>query len=147
MTALRLPRPVLEGSFRQLRECGAGRAECVLYWCASLDQPDLLARAVHPVHRAGHGGYEVDPDWVTPFFLELRRTREAVRVQVHTHPHGAGHSRTDDQYALVPATGFLSLVIPCFAAGPVGFAGAVLVQLQPDGTWGPADPEEVLSLV
>ena len=146
MTALRLPRPVLESSFRQLRECGAGRAECVLYWCASFDQPDLLTRAVHPVHRAGRGGYEIDPDWITPFFLGLRRTRETVRIQVHTHPRQAGHSRTDDQYALAPAVGFLSLVIPDFTAGPAGFAGAVLVQMQLDGTWRSADPEEVLSV-
>ena len=58
-------------------------------------------------------------------------------MQVHTHPHEAGHSRTDDQFALAPATGFLSLVIPGFAAGPAGFAGTALVRMQPDGTWAP----------
>jgi hypothetical protein len=146
VSALRLPRPVLDASFRQLRECGAGRAECVLYWCAFLGQPDLLTRAVHPVHRAGPYGYEVDSAWVTSFFLELRRARQTARVQVHTHPGQAGHSRTDDQFALVPAAGFFSLVIPRFAGGPPGFAGTVLVRMQPDGTWSPADPQEVFRL-
>jgi hypothetical protein len=146
VSVLRLPRPVLDASFRQFRDCGAGCAECVVYWCASLDQPGLLTRAVHPVHRAGPNGYEVDSAWVTSFFLDLRRTRQTARVQVHTHPRHADHSRTDDQFALVPATGFLSLVIPRFAAGPAGFAGAALVRMQPDGTWGPADPQEVFRL-
>ena len=146
MSVLRLPRPVLDTSFRQLRDCGAGRAECVIYWCASLDQPDLLTRAVHPVHRAGAGWYEVDSAWVTSFFLDLRRTRETVRVQVHTHPGQAGHSRTDDRFALVPAAGFLSLVIPHFAVGPACFEDAALVRIQPDGTWAPADPQEVFRL-
>ena len=114
-----------------------------MYWCASLDQPDLLTRVVHPVHHAGPGGYEVDSAWVTSSSSSLRRARQTVRVQVHTHPRGAGHSRIDDRFSLVPAAGFLSLVIPCFAAGPAGLAGTALVQMQPDGTWAPADPEEV----
>ena len=136
MSDLRLPRPVLDSSFRQLRDCGAGRAECVVYWCASLDQPDLLTRAVHPVHRAGAAGYEVDSAWVTQFFLDLRSTRQTVRVQVHTHPREAGHSRIDDRFSLAPATGFLSLVIPCFAGGPKGFTATALAQMQPDGVLG-----------
>jgi hypothetical protein len=142
MNPLRLPRQILDGTFQQLRDCGAGRAECVVYWCASLDEPGLLARVVHPVHHAGRAGYEVDSAWVTQFFLELRSTRETVRVQVHTHPWQAGHSEVDDQFALAPASGFLSLVIPCFAVGPAGLAGTALVQMQPDGSWAPADPEE-----
>ena len=146
MSTLRLPRAVLEDSFARLRECGGGRAECVVYWCASRDTPSLLTRVVHPAHRAGYGGYEVDSAWVTQFFLGLRRTRETVRAQVHTHPHEAGHSWTDDQFSLVPAAGFLSLVIPRFAAGPATLADAALVQMRPDGTWAPAAPEEVFRL-
>ena len=75
-------------------------------------------------------------------FLGLRRDRQTARVQVHTHPREAGHSRTDDRFSLVPATGFLSLVIPDFAAGPAGLGSTVLVQMQPDGTWTAADPQE-----
>jgi hypothetical protein len=116
----------------------------VLYWCDSLDQPGLLTRVVHPVHHAGHGGYEVDSAWVTQFFLGLRSSRETVRVQVHTHPHAAGHSAIDDRFALAPANGFLSLVIPDFATGPAVLAGTVLVRMQPDGTWTPVLPEEAL---
>ena len=146
MSALRLPRAVLDSSFQQLRDCGAGRTECVVYWCAVSDQSDLLTRVVHPLHHAGPRGYEVDSAWVTQFFLDLRRTQETVKVQVHTHPREAWHSAVDDQFSLVPATGFLSLVIPNFAAYPAGLAGSALVRMQPDGTWAPANPQEEFSL-
>jgi hypothetical protein len=143
---LRLARTILQDSFGQLHECGAGRAECVVYWCASLARPRVLTRMVHPLHHAGYGGYEVDSAWVTGFFLDLLRRQEAARVQVHTHPGEAHHSRTDDRFSLVPAAGFLSLVIPRYAAGPPGFDGAALVRMQPDGTWAPADPGEVFEV-
>jgi len=144
VSTVRLPRMVLADSFRLLRECGAGRAECVLYWCASQDQPNLITRPVQPVHRAGAGWYEVDTAWVTEFFLDLRRTRETVRVRVHTHPFEAGHSRIDDAFALVPAAGFLSLVIPDFANGPVSLTDTALVRMGTNGTWTPVQTEEVL---
>lgn len=143
MSHLVLPSLVLEDSFGQLRRCGKGRAECALYWCAPLDRPDRLTRAVHPAHESGYAWYEVDSAWVTGFFLDLRRRRESVRVQVHTHPAGAGHSQADDLFSLAPAAGFMSLVIPQFAAGSAGLRGTALVVMQPNGTWKPADPREV----
>ena len=146
MSDLRLPRPVLDSSFRQLRDCGAGRAECVVYWCASLDQPDLLTRAVHPVHRAGPPA--------------TRSTRRGSRSSSSTC--AAPARRSGYRFTLTPArpvipgstTGsrwrprpaFLSLVIPCFASGPTGFTGTALVQMQPDGVWAPADPGDVFRL-
>jgi hypothetical protein len=144
VTTLRLPAALLSESFAQLRACGASRHECVVYWCAAVDEPDLLTRVVHPVHHAGPAWYEVDSAWVTEFFLQLRHDRQTVRVQVHTHPGPAGHSGTDDQFSLVPATGFLSLVIPRFAAGRIGLQDTHLGRMQPTGTWSRVEPEGVL---
>lgn len=144
MSALHLPAAVLHDSFVQLRACGAGRNECVLYWCTAHDRPDVVTRIVHPVHAAGPAWYEVDHAWITRFFLQLRQLGETVRVQVHTHPRNAGHSHTDDQFSLVPATGFLSLVIPQFATGPVGLDDSYVGRMKPDGTWAEVPHEEVL---
>jgi hypothetical protein len=146
VSVLTLSRSLLEDSFLTLRECGAGRRECVVYWCASAEQPDLLNRVVHPVHHAGLAWYEVDSAWVNQFFLELRRAQQMVRVQVHTHPFDAGHSEVDDEFSLVPIAGFHSLVIPEFAVGPIGFTDAALVQMQADGTWGSASPQEAIRI-
>jgi hypothetical protein len=144
VTTLRLPATLLGESFAQLRTCGAGRHECIAYWCAAVDEPDLLTCVVHPVHHAGPAWYEVDSAWVTEFFLQLRQDRQTVRVQVHTHPGPAGHSGTDDQFSLVPATGFLSLVIPRFASGRIGLQDTYLGRMQPTGTWERVDAQEVL---
>jgi hypothetical protein len=66
-------------------------------------------------------------------------------VQVHTHPRRASHSRTDDIFALAPATGFLSLVIPNFGLGRVSLEGAVLVEMDASGEWIPRPPDQVFA--
>jgi hypothetical protein len=137
---------VLERTYSQLATCGGGRRECVVYWVSRHDDPDVIRRVVHPVHRAGFFGYEVDSDYVNSLFLDLRRDREKARVQVHTHPEGASHSATDDRFALAPSLGFLSLVIPNFALGPPDLAASHLVEMQADGEWQQVDSEATLGL-
>jgi hypothetical protein len=90
---------------------------------------------VHPVHQAHVAGFAVDGTWLTEFWKQLSRRKMGVRVQVHTHPGAAFHSPTDDAYPMVPSLGFLSLVIPNFGLGPVGFKDAYLAELQEDGSW------------
>jgi hypothetical protein len=128
---------MLEATFDHFRRCGGGRRECVAYWTGPIEAPGRVDRVEHPRHRATRYGYEVDSAWVTAFFLALREDRRTVRLQVHTHPRWAGHSDTDDRFALVPALGFLSLVIPRFALGPVGLDGAVMVAMDEAGKWVP----------
>lgn len=132
---LTLPGDVLAATFKQFRDCGRGRRECVAYWCSSTVNPDVLTRVVHPLHTASSGGYTVDDAWVTNFFRDLHDNEEIVRVQVHTHPREAGHSWIDDAYALLPAAGFLSLVMPDFATGPVTLDGTHLVLMTRGGDW------------
>jgi hypothetical protein len=100
-------------------------------------------RVEHPRHRAGRFGYEVDTLWVTEFFLRLRDERRTARLQAHTHPRSAGHSETDDRFALVSVPGFLSLVIPSFAMGPIGLDDAALVAMGDDGEWVPRSTSEI----
>lgn len=140
-----MARSLLDATFEQLRSCGDGKRECVAYWCARQDEPDRLHRVVHPVHDAGLAGYSVDSEWVTKFFLDLRQAGETVRVQVHTHTGKASHSATDDQFALAPSQGFLSLVLPDFAFGPVSLDLAHLVEMQADGSWAAVHINEALS--
>jgi hypothetical protein len=140
---LTLPTSLVTDTFDLFRTCGDGRRECVAYWCAARSEPDVLTRVVHPAHTVFRGGYQVDDDWVMQFFVDLHGSEELVRVQIHTHPRGAGHSWIDDAYSLVPAAGFLSLVVPSFALGPVGLDHTHLVEMQADGNWDERRPEEV----
>ena len=147
MSPISVPRPLVEQSFRIFAECGEGRHECVTYWVARQTNPNVVHRIIHPIHRAGPFGYQVDSDFVTKLFLDLRLTNEMVRAQVHTHPRDAGHSSIDDNFALAPSTGFLSLVAPDFGVGRRSLDDCYLVEMQSDGTWLVLDPRTHLVLV
>jgi hypothetical protein len=131
----RLECGMLEETFRHFRQCGAGREECQVLWLSSWENPEVIAKIVHPRHRAGRGGFVLDDRWLNDFWMELGDTNMGIRFQVHTHPMEAFHSQTDDDYPIIHKPGFLSLVIPNFALGPVGFKDAYLTEIQPDGRW------------
>ena len=131
----RLPRRMLDETFSILRSCGAGNRECQLYWVSRWDDPLTLTDVVHPKHRSSRYALSIDSDWISKFWKQLADEGLGVRFQVHTHPGEAFHSQTDDAYPLLHQVGFLSLVIPDFALGPVGFDQAYLTEIQPDGDW------------
>src|SRR5438105_1926108 len=128
-----VPKRVLKLTFDHFRKCGRGWRECQTLWTSSWNTVEEITDVVHPKHRAHVGGFEVQSDWLTSFWLELAERNEGVRVQVHTHPGEAFHSATDDSYPIVHSPGFLSLVIPRFAEGDIGFEEAFLAVLGQDG--------------
>ncbi len=144
---MRMDQEVLEDAFGHLRRCGAGRAECVLYLTGPVVAPTLIDGLMHPIHTACPGGYDVPSDAIGEVWHELLIRGRSVRVQVHTHPDVAYHSPTDDSHALIHTAGFLSLVIPNFALGHVGFDGAFLAELNDQGRWTPVPFEGHLELV
>jgi hypothetical protein len=131
----KLSRRIVEESFSIFRSCGGNRHECQLYWLSSWDSPLELIEVSHPRHTASRVGLSIDSDWITDFWNDLSRRRRSVSLQVHTHPGAAFHSAVDDAYPLLCHPGFLSLVIPDFAMGQVGFEHAYLAEIQPDGSW------------
>ena len=128
-----VPHRMLELTFDHFRKCGRGQRECQILWTSSWNAVEEITGVVHPQHRAHVGGFEIESAWLTSFFLELLERNEGVRVQVHTHPGEAFHSRTDDAYPMIHTPGSLSLVIPRFATGEVGFDDAFLAELDNDG--------------
>lgn len=144
---LLLTKGVLEQAFEHLRQCGAGRRECVVYLTGPVDQADVVDAVVHPRHTAGPAGYDLDSAAIAELWRDLVSVGRSIRVQVHTHPGAAFHSSRDDALALVHTPGFLSLVIPSFALGPVGFDGAYLGERTPDGRWVAAPLSERFELI
>jgi len=124
---------VLVKTFELLGQCGRGRRECQVLWTSAWLSPTLIADVVHPTHSAHVGGFTVDGPWISAFWLELAAQSKGIRVQVHSHPGAAFHSATDDRYPIINTPGFLSLVIPEFGLGPVGFKGAFLAEIAPNG--------------
>lgn len=133
--ALTLAPGIMANTFAQLRKCGRGRDECVVYWTGPRSTPGAVDGVIQPTHQAGAEWYEIEPDWITSFFLELRSAGRTARAQVHSHPALAWHSCTDDRYPLAPSPGFYSLVLPRFALGHVGLNDAYLAEVGADGTW------------
>jgi hypothetical protein len=146
VSRFRLPREVLTRTFEQFRKCGCGRRECQALWVGPWSDPLAITDVIHPKHSGHMGGFTIDEGWLHQFWLELGRTDRGIRLQVHTHPGEAFHSATDDAYPIIHKPGFLSLVIPNFALGPVGFKDAYLTEIQPDGRWRQADINERIDL-
>jgi hypothetical protein len=138
---------LLSETFYRFRRCGRARRECQLLWTSEWAHPSVISGVVHPQHLAHGGGFELDSAWINDFWLELGRTGRGIRVQVHTHPSEAFHSTIDDDYPIIHSEGFLSLVIPDFAMGPVGFDRAYLAEITSNGTWRELSPESRLQIV
>lgn len=131
---LRIAADLLQETFVTLRACGRNHAECVVYWIGPASENSALTLE-HPLHTRSPFGYQVDDQWLLDFSMRLAKTKQSVKVQVHTHPGEAFHSVTDDEWPIVSQAGFLSLVIPEFANNAPSFAGAWVGRLQTDGTW------------
>ena len=132
--AIQLTADILASTFRVLQECGRGECECAVFWTGPADN-DLVDGFEHPLHRRSSGGYDVESNWLTEFWKRLAAASRSIKAQVHTHPGEAFHSATDDRWPIISQTGFLSIVIPDFAAGAPTLSRAWVGRLQANGSW------------
>jgi hypothetical protein len=142
---LTLAEGLMSETLSTLRRCGAGRNECVVYWTASLQSPDMIDGTLHPEHLAGPSFYEVTAGWLNQTWVALARGERTIRAQVHTHSGPAFHSASDDGFPVVQQAGFLSLVLPNHARGD-DLSGAYLTRLGTDGRWHAITIDEGLGL-
>jgi hypothetical protein len=130
-------------TLRVLHRCGRERSECVALWSGRLDTSDLVDEVLHPAHDVGPHGYEINPDWMHRLWVDLSEQRRCLRAQVHTHPRGAFHSPTDDEFPAVHTPGFVSLVVPAFARPPIDVASVHASVVGPDGWLRSSFPKEI----
>jgi hypothetical protein len=142
-----VPVALLQETFDFLRGCGGGQRECQVLWTSRWADPHLICSVIHPRHRAHGGGFEIESEWINSFWLDLACREQGIRVQIHTHPCEAFHSTVDDAYPILHHVGFLSLVIPDFARGPVSFDRAYLAEIGADGRWREIAPEDRLEII
>jgi len=131
---LQLARSIVHKTFHTFRECGRGECECVAYWTGPA-YASLIDGLEHPVHLRSALGYQVDDGWLTTFWKALGASERSIKAQIHTHPAGAFHSATDDEWPIVSQAGFISIVIPDFALGQPSLENAWIGQLDINGEW------------
>jgi hypothetical protein len=143
----RVSKAILSQTFEHFRSCGRGQRECQALWISAWRSPETITDVVHPAHRAHAQGFVLDDLWLNRFWLELAEQDKGIRVQIHTHPRDAFHSATDDAFPIIHTPGFLSLVIPNFAIGPIGLREAFLTEIENDGLWREVRCEQRLEIV
>ena len=119
----------------QLRSCGQGRHECVVFLVADLDLGDVAVDLIHPAHTAAGAWFEVDGPSLNALFVDLVDQNHMVVAQAHSHPGAwVDHSPTDDEFPVLPTPGFVSVVVPDFGrdSGPDEWGVHVL---QASGEW------------
>ncbi len=131
---MRVAAGVVANTFGVLRQCGIRALECVVYWTGP-SQEELVDEVVHPLHHSTAYGYAVDENWLTNFWGRLLLSGRSVKAQVHSHPGTAFHSATDDRWPIVSQSGFVSIVVPNFAAGEPSLRDAWVGRLGEDGRW------------
>src|ERR1043166_8840962 len=126
---------ILSRTFEHFRLCGQGRRECQALWTSAWCSVQTITDVIHPSHNAHAQGFSLESGWLNKLWIDLADQERGIRVQVHTHPRAAFHSPTDDAFPIIHTPGFLSLVIPNFAIGPIGFRDAFLAEINGDGRW------------
>jgi hypothetical protein len=132
--ALTMDADILTLTFQVFRDCGQQECECAVFWTGAAGS-DIVDGVEHPVHARSPHGYDVDSAWLTEFWQRLAAAKRSIKVQVHTHPGRAFHSATDDRWPIISQDGFISIVVPNFAAGSPSLERAWIGRLQANGKW------------
>jgi hypothetical protein len=143
----KVPFEILSRTFEHFRRCGRGECECQALWTSAWQAPQTITDSIHSSHIADADRFIVDSGWLNAFWIHLAKTDRGIRAQIHTHRKRAFHSSSDDAFPIIHTPGFLSLVIPNFAMGSVGFDGAYLTEITTDGSWREVSCEDHFEIV
>lgn len=143
---LEISATLFDETYNVLRQCGAKERECQVLWLSAPSAPNTIVAIRHSKHLSDEHGLEVDSGWLTSLWIELARTGQSVRVQVHTHGGKAFHSKTDDDFPIVGTPGFVSIVIPYFAQVHPGVERVYVTEIAPQGGWVELQPSKAIFL-
>jgi hypothetical protein len=119
-----LPDRIWQGALEVLREYAAlgrgpfGRgSEGLVYLGGVVAEQELIVTGLYVLAHEAQGDQVVVGEAEARWLLHALRTRdEKLIAQVHSHRGRAGHSHGDDVHATSFHAGFVSIVVPRFAA-------------------------------
>ena len=150
LVAIVVPAGVLEETQAFLAECGREHYEGVVLWVGVVDLEDRgsIVRELIPRqygYRSPEGGVAVQvPDDEIAAILTALPPRLLILCRVHSHPHRAYHSETDDLNRLLSHVGAISIVVPDFARSPIVLSECSINELDEAHRWRELDADEVL---
>lgn len=135
VTTFLVPEEVKESTQVALQSAGSDGFELFVLWSGTLEGDVFTVRTTHVPEQQSYrlqSGVcvRVGGDALHRLNVWLLEHRERLAVQVHTHPHKAYHSATDDAFPIVTAIGGLSLVTPDFCRRGLLSAGYAIYRLR-----------------
>ncbi len=117
--AIWITAPLLDRTAQVLQESGErGRAhEGVAYWCGRRACGEcFVTTCIAPAAKTTYGSFTTSSKTNAAVIRYLASVGLELIGQVHSHPGAlVGHSDGDDERALMPYEGFLSIVVPHYA--------------------------------
>ncbi len=138
VTVFEVPSSVIDASDEALRKAGGSGHELFVLWTGSLSDHRFTIQHVYVPQQRSYRGEEglhvrVEADDLNLLNRWLFENRQALAVQVHSHPRDAYHSATDDTYPIVTALGGLSIVVPDFGRAGIKSARLAVYRLTKGG--------------
>lgn len=142
-----VPARVVSTTEEALRDAGNEGYELFVLWTGVIERDVFHVRTTHLPHQQSYrlaDGLCVRVDGQALHELNVWQFEhgEALGVQVHSHPHDAYHSQTDDTFPIVTQAGGLSLVAPDFCRRGLLTPGCAAYRLSASG-WSSVDPRVV----
>lgn len=142
-----LPLPVLEATSRVMRQWGDEGRECYVWW-GGYFQPNGAAQvvtALWPDVATEYGRIHLGQRDLLALHEKLRVLDLVLTVELHTHPPLAGgQNDVDAANASASYNGFISIVVPDFAAPRFhDIRSAYVYEYRGGGRWHELDREEI----
>jgi hypothetical protein len=128
-----------------LQEYGRHGVEGILLWAGvwGIGGEELITTLILPDQENTYGRAVITRAGLLRVSEIVREKDLFIMAQVHTHPRQAFHSSGDDEGAIGYYRGFLSLVIPSFAAGDPELYRCAAYRYQAGGQWQEIPPDRL----
>jgi proteasome lid subunit RPN8/RPN11 len=118
---LRIPRPIIDETEFYLKKHALLNEEGMVIWSGIMQRGcKIVRRCLHPRQFCTALGVDIPVEEAQRINEVLYEKGEVLLAQVHSHPGGAFHSHTDNNFAITFTLGFISIVVPFF--GQIGLS-------------------------